>query len=56
MVYIHTTFLNYLNIIGALSNEVLRFQKQCIVYVQIVTDSKSIVQYRHSYFHYVLLR
>ncbi len=43
MVYIHTTFLNYLNIIGSLSYEVLHFQK----HMQIFTDNKSVVQYMH---------
>ncbi len=54
MVYIHTTFHNNLNITGALSNEVLHFQKQCIVHVQTFTDNNPIVQYMLRYFHYVL--
>ena len=39
MVYINTTFLNYLNINGALSNEVLFFLKQYTDY----TGNRSIV-------------
>ncbi len=41
MVYIHTTFLNYLNNIDVLSNEVLHSQNN--IHVQIFTDIKHVL-------------
>ncbi len=51
-----TTALQIKHIIGAQSNDVLHFQRQCTVHVQIFKDNESIVQYIyiHSYVHYVL--